>query len=321
MKDYLRLKKKTAKKISAIGVFIRSIKLEWLILIVLFGNLILFLFIFQIALQIRITRLFPTSADTVQIHQFPFFQERNDLIISARSAAVFEKESKVVVYKKNENFRFSPASSAKIMTALVALDMYSPDTALPVEDIQEVKGSKMNLFNGEWIYVIDLLYGLLLPSGNDAAYVLAQNVPGGVDEFISHMNQKAEELHLVNTHFDDPSGYNDKNFTTAYDLARLTSYVLENPVLRKIVATKSKVVYDTSFKIEHKLNNLNQLLSEEGVTGVKTGFTEEAGGVLVTSFVYKNKTFIVVVLKSEDRFSDTREIIAKIVKRVELLTY
>jgi len=161
----------------------------------------------------------------------------------------------------------------------------------------------------------------LLPSGNDAAFVLANNYPGGMIGFINAMNKKTAELKLLNTYFIDPAGYDDRNVSTVFDLARLASYGLENAQFRELVKTKNKVVFDESYKVEHQLENLNQLLYLKGVTGVKTGFTEEAGGVLVTSFERNGKTFITVVLKSEDRFWDSRELISKIIENVSFINY
>jgi len=135
------------------------------------------------------------------------------------------------------------------------------------------------------------------------------------------MNTKARELKLLNTNFIDAAGFEDDNYTTANDLARLASAALENSEFRKIVSTKKKIVYDTSGKIPHDLKNLNELLDVPGVYGVKTGFTDEAGGVLVTAIDVNKKTYIVVVLKSDDRFADTNDIIREVVKNIQLISF
>src|SRR3989304_12160 len=135
--------------------------------------------------------------------------------------------------------------------------------------------------------------GLLLPSGNDAAYIIASVYEGGESGFVARMNEKAKELNLVNTRFIDPSGYSDDNYTTAYDLARLASYALKNPRLATIVSTKNKTVTDVTGEIIHELSNLNELLGVAGVNGVKTGFTEEALGVLVSSVERDGRSYII----------------------------
>lgn len=281
--------------------------------------LLLCIVLFARVQQMRTIPL-PSSSDT-KVAVYPFLREGINPPLNAESVVVFERDSRVVVFEKNPHFRFSPASTVKLMTALVALEAYSPDTVLIADGVKKGDGSHMGLLPHENIHVLSLLYGLLLPSGNDAATVLASSYPGGVKEFVERMNQKAAELHLTSTHFIDASGYEDGNYTTAYDLALLTSYTLENPLLAQIVATKEKVVFDASQKIPHRLANLNKLLGHEGVLGVKTGFTHEAGEVLVTSYVHEGKTYIIVVLKSMDRFGDTQTIIEEVIHKIQLLRY
>lgn len=261
------------------------------------------------------------DANGYKVHSFPYFNETKQVYVDARSVVVMEKDSQVVVYRKNDLFRFSPASSTKIMTALIALENYDISSQFQVTNIKQIEGSVMNLVEGERMRVIDLLYGLLLSSGNDAASVLASYDTEGLDGFVRKMNKKVEELSLSNTHFVDPSGLENGNYTTAYDLTRLVANALTNKTFSEIVNTKSKTVTDVTGTRIHKLYNLNELLGEDGVNGVKTGYTEEAGGVLVTSLVYNNKTYIIVVLKSNDRFLDTKEVIFKIVKNIRLLSF
>jgi D-alanyl-D-alanine carboxypeptidase len=207
------------------------------------------------------------------------------------------------------------------MTALVALDTYFPSQILTVPSLDSVEGSSMGLFEDEKISVESLLYGLLLPSGNDAAFTLASNYPTGYEGFIKAMNSKAAELDLNNTHFVDPAGYDDANYTTAFDMARLGETVLEKSLLKKIVSTKNIQVTDNTGKIKHDLSNLNELLGFKGVDGIKTGFTEEAGGVLVTSLIHDGRRYIIVLFKSQDRFYDTRTIVESIIDSIRLITY
>lgn len=261
------------------------------------------------------------STQTSTIPSYPELQEFEHPEISARSSIVYDPESRVVVYGTNEYLRFTPASATKIMTALVSLETYENTTVLTAINPELVEGSKMNLYNGEQITVENVLYGLLLPSGNDAAYVLAQQYPGGLPSFVDEMNRKARELKLENTYFEDPSGFSDNNYTTSYDLARLAAYAMHNPKFRDIVGTRAITVYNTDYTVSHYLENLNELLYEEGINGVKTGFTNEAGGVLVTSIQSNGKSYIVVILKSNDRFYDTRQLIREIVQKVDVVNY
>lgn len=261
------------------------------------------------------------SLDSFKIREnvYPYFD--GDLNPNGKAIIVYEILSRVVVFGKNENLRFAPASTAKIMTAIIVLENYPLGSVLKAENVGRFEGSKMNLVESEEITVQNLLYGLLLPSGNDAAHVLAENFPGGETAFIKEMNNKAKELNLENTKFFDPAGFSDDNYTTAFDLARLAAFAMAKEEFKKVVATKQITVTDISGEITHELENLNELLALPGVNGIKTGFTNEAGGVLITSFVSGGENFITVVLKSNDRFFDTKEIISEIIKRVKLIFY
>lgn len=303
------------------AIFKKIISVENLIIIFFVISILIFFSIIFIFIQMQNFRLINNIGNNKDIADYPYIVDYNDPEISAKSAVVYEKDSRVAVYKKNETFRFSPASSAKIMTAVIVLENYDPNNVIQVGNVSSIEGSKMNLIEGERIKIINLLYGLLLSSGNDAAFVLSNNIKGGSDEFVRKMNKKAEEIKLQNTFFADASGYSDKNYTTASDLVKLALYALQNKIFSKIVSTKYKNVFDEENIIEHPLINLNELLGEPGVTGVKTGFTNEAGGVLITSIEHRGKTFVIVLLKSEDRFLDTRKIISSVVRKVDFIYY
>ncbi len=255
------------------------------------------------------------------VHLSVFSDSINTLNINSKAFIIYDPQARSVIAGKNEYFRFAPASSAKIMTATLVIENYPLDKVLTAEGVYSVDGSKMKLEEGEQITVKNLLYGLMLPSGNDAAYVLAQHYPGGIGAFINKMNEKAKSLAMDNTFFFDSDGYDDSNYTTAYDLARLGAFAMQNPTFAKIVSTKHIVVTDVSGKMVHNLSNLNELLGSNGVTGIKTGFTDEAGGVLVTSILSNKKTYIVVVLGSQDRFLDTESLIKNAVKRLHSVLY
>ncbi len=229
--------------------------------------------------------------------------------ISATGAIIMDADSKVVLYSKNPDIRSSTASTVKIMTALTALDSLQSSEVLTVYKASN-EGSVLGLIDGEKMTFENLLYAMLLPSANDAALVIAQNYVGGQEAFINGMNNKAKVLKLFNTHYSDPAGLADQgDYTTPFDLARLASFAMQNSEIRKIVGTKEKIISDVGGSHVYDLKNLNVLLGENGVNGVKTGYTEEAGQVLVTSKDEKGKTIIIVVMGSDDRFADTQKLL------------
>ncbi|MBI4065325.1 D-alanyl-D-alanine carboxypeptidase [Candidatus Gottesmanbacteria bacterium] len=230
--------------------------------------------------------------------------------ISATGVVILDVDSGVVLYRRNDDMELSPASTTKIMTALVALDTYKLDDIVTVRNLIN-NGQTMKLVSGERINVENLLYGTLIQSGNDAAYVLAENYPGGMEKFIEAMNQKAQRLHLTKTHFTNPVGYDDPNHKTSpMDLARLSQAALSNSVIAKMVAIPQITISDVTHTYFHALTNVNQLLGKvPGVGGIKTGWTEEAGENLVTLIERNYHKVIVVVLHSKDRFGETSKLI------------
>lgn len=229
--------------------------------------------------------------------------------ISSEGAIIMDADSKVVLYSKNPSLRFSSASTTKIMTALVALDYFKNEDILTVKQATD-EGSVLGLYEGEQMTFENLLYALLLPSANDAALTIAKNYKGGEIGFVSAMNDKAEKLLLYNTHYSDPAGLTDSgDYTTPFDLARLSSFALNYETFKKIVSTKEKIISDLSGETSYDLKNLNELLGQDGITGIKTGYTKEAGQVLVTSKLEKDKTIIIIVMGSQDRFLDTRKLL------------
>lgn len=228
--------------------------------------------------------------------------------ISAKGAIIMDAQSKVVLYEKNPTLRFSTASTAKIMTALTASDYFKQNDILTVIDAT-AEGSVLGLRKGQQFTFESLMFAMLLPSANDAALTISQNYPGGESAFINKMNEKASNLKLDNTHYSDSAGLEDSgDFTTPFDLARLAAFAVSNPEIKKVVGTKKTTIYDLSGN-SYALANLNKLLGVNGVNGVKTGFTEEAGQVLVTSKLEKGRTIIIVVMGSEDRFDDTSKLV------------
>lgn len=231
-------------------------------------------------------------------------------ILTAGSALVLDPISSVILYEKNTDQRFSPASTTKIMTALVALDNYDLDQILTVKTVER-NGRVMGLKEGERITVENLLYGLLVHSANDAALTLAENYPGGREMFIDTMNRMAKKLDMKNTHFENEIGFEqDNHCISSIDIARLAIYALNNPFFLQVVETKRILVRDVENKKSHQLENVNTLLGKiPGLYGVKTGWTENAGECLVAVTEREEHKIVTVVLKSEDRFRETESLI------------
>ena len=231
--------------------------------------------------------------------------------LSAKSVIVVDVDSKGVLLAKNPDWQLFPASTTKMMTALVVLEQYQLTDTITVSDLNGSIGQTMELEIGEQLTVESLLYGLLVQSGNDVAVVLAQNYPGGSEAFVERMNQKAEELHLNQTRFKNPSGVEAfEHVSTVHDLAILGAEVIKNPILARIVSTPKITVTDLSGEIEHDLTNINQLVGQvPGVLGVKTGWTENAGECLVTYVERNGRRIMIALLGSEDRFGETETLI------------
>jgi len=231
-------------------------------------------------------------------------------LISAHSAMVIDVESKVVLFQHNPDMKLLPASTTKVMTALVTLDTYSLDQIITITSVNG-EGQQMGLELGERITVENLLYGLLVQSGNDAATALAQNHPQGETGFITAMNQKAQDLNLLDTQFTNPAGFDDYNhYTTVHDLGLLAAAAMKNPTLSKIVSTIGITITDVDNTISHELETINQLLGQiPGLSGLKTGWTELAGECLITFTKRSNHKIITVILGSQDRFSDSQQLI------------
>lgn len=231
--------------------------------------------------------------------------------LSARAILVKDLATDTVLYEKQANIPLPVASTTKIMTALVASEYFQPNSVLTVRDSAGIIGAKVGLFKGENLSFRSLLYGMLLSSGNDAAYTIAENFPGGVLGFISAMNQKANELNLTNSHFDNPAGFdNPKHFSSARDLSIITQEALKNSQLTRIFATKETSIVSLDKKYNHQLHNLNKLLSEVGgVLGVKTGYTPASKENLITLVDRGGHQVLTLVLGSDDRFGETTKLI------------
>lgn len=218
--------------------------------------------------------------------------------INASAVLIMDAESGRVLYEKNARVRRSMASTTKIMTAIVAIENADLEEVVTVSKrAAQVNGSVINLRQGEELTLKDLLYGLMLQSGNDAAIAIAEHVGGSVEEFCEMMNRKAVSLGAANTHFTSPHGLDmPEHYTTAYELARITAYALKNPIFNELVSTKE------ANAANRYLYNTNELLGVyPGVDGVKTGYTGQAGRCLVTSATKNQMRIISVVLGSPTR--------------------
>jgi len=230
--------------------------------------------------------------------------------ISAAGIVVVDVDSHVYLYKRNDDMLLSPASTTKLLTALVALDVYKPEDVVIIGALS-VNGQSMGLVSGEKITVENLLYGSLIQSGNDAAMALAQYYPEGTEKFIDLMNKKAKILHMDQSHFTNPMGFDgSEHKVTPKDLSLLALAAIQNKIIAKMVAIPQITVSDVNHIYFHKLSNVNQLLGKiPGVGGIKTGWTEAAGENLITYVERDGRKIIFVVLHSKDRFGDTTKLI------------
>ena len=223
---------------------------------------------------------------------------------SSDAAVLIDAKSGAVLYSKNADKRLPMASTTKIMTALVVIENSHPEDIVKVSQTAAgVEGSSIYLEAGESISVNDLLYGLLLESGNDAATALAEGVFGSVENCCRVMNERAKSMGLVNTNFTNPHGLDDENhYTTAYELSLIAKSAMKNDLFRSIVGTKS---YVTSGENVRYFSNHNRLLkSFEGAVGVKTGYTSRSGRCLVSASSRGGEEYIAVTLNDRDDWND-----------------
>jgi D-alanyl-D-alanine carboxypeptidase (penicillin-binding protein 5/6) len=241
-----------------------------------------------------------------------------NLQLTATSAYAYDLQSATLLYEKNARSKLYPASTIKMLTALVAVDYYQLDKLLNVNLETEIIGNKINLQTGEQLRVKDLLSALLLASANDSAYVLANNYPGGVEAFVFAMNQKAKELQLTDSIFYNPAGLDENGqLSSARDLNILARELLKNNFLKELVATPYLEINSLNANNPeqilnfYQLFNTNQFLSTlGGVKGVKTGTTDLAGQVLVTLVERNNREILISLMNSQDRYADTEKLLA-----------
>ena len=233
--------------------------------------------------------------------------------IEGKAALVYDLTAKKVLYAKNPKEKLPMASLTKIMTAIVALENKKSDDRYIVSKQDLVGENSMGLSEGEVLPLKELLYGLILVSGNDAAETLAANYKDGRTAFIKAMNDKAKALGLSDTNFTNPTGLegDGKQYTTAYDLIVITEYALTKfPLFREVVSTFNYTIEQTdTHKAFYLENETNLLTSYPGVKGVKTGYTPEAGFCLVTYLDYEGHQIIGVILGSQNRREEMKELL------------
>ena len=251
-------------------------------------------------------------------------KEAENININSRYAVVYDRTSKTVIWGKDEAREVPMASTTKIMTAIVMLENVSnlKEEIVVCKKAAGIGGSRLGLKTNDKITYEDLLYGLLLCSGNDAATQIAISVGGSVEGFAELMNNKAKQMGLEHSHFVTPHGLDSsEHYTTAYELAIMADYALNIEEFAKIVSTKSYTV--TINGIPRTIGNTNELLGNlNGVYGVKTGFTNGAGRCLVTSVSRNGFDIIVVVLGADTkkfRTSDSIKLIEYTYKNYELV--
>jgi len=253
----------------------------------------------QIKVNIPTPDLYPVNTSKIQA---PY--------ISAPSAIVVDVNSKAVIFQKNPDLKLSPASTTKMLTALVAFEQYPLDKVASVSSPLRI-GQIMFLQENENITVLNLIKGLLINSANDAAYALAELDPNGIDGFMAKMNRQVDSYGLKDSYFLDPAGLsNNSHLSTVHDLAIIGAHLMENKILADMVSTKQETVTDISGTIIHDLNAINELLEKvDGLKGIKTGWTENAGECFVSYVERDNRRIITAVLGSYDRFGETVKLI------------
>jgi len=232
--------------------------------------------------------------------------------LTAKSAIVIEAATGKVLYEKDANSKRYPASTTKMMTLIVALEYGKlEDTVIVSKNAVETEGSSLGLDEGEKIKLSDLLYGMMLVSGNDATVAVAEHIAGSVDKFAQLMTKKAIEIGAQNTSFVNSSGLPDPDhYTTASDLAKIAAYGYKNPMFATIVNTKEKLIPWGARAYMRDLNNENRMLSlYDGSNGVKTGYTDIAGRCLVSAAKRDGVQLIAVVLDSEYMWNDSIDLL------------
>ncbi|MBR1926023.1 MAG: D-alanyl-D-alanine carboxypeptidase [Clostridia bacterium] len=240
------------------------------------------------------------------------FKDKIDYSCSAKSAVMIEASTKRIVYSKNAYEALPMASTTKIVTAITAIENCDDlDKIITIDkSCVGVSGTSIYLKEGEQISIRELLYGLMLRSGNDASVALAKEIGGSVENFCAMMNNLAKKVGAQDSNFKNPHGLDENgHHTTAYDLALITAYALENKDFAEIVKTKSIKICEGKENFRYLVNKNKLLNSLEGCIGVKTGFTDDAGRCLVSACERDNLRFVCVVFNCGPMFEESSDML------------
>ena len=240
---------------------------------------------------------------------------------TAKACVVFEATSGRLLYEKNKDVRLPEASTTKIMTALVAIENTNIDQQIVIpKQAVGIEGSSIYLREGERLTVKELLYGLMLRSGNDCAVALALHVGGSIENFAKMMNKKALSLGCKNTNFVNPHGLPDDNhYTSAYDLGLISCEAIKNPVFKQIVSAKDAIIPNDGYIYDRYLKNKNKILTLfDGANGIKTGYTKKAGRCFVGSAYRNGMQLVVVLLNCAPMFEESMQIMSDHFEQYEM---
>lgn len=233
--------------------------------------------------------------------------------VNSEAAILIDGKTGYVLYKKNENKRMYPASITKIVTGILAIEQGNLNDIVTVsKKARSVEGTRVYLVEGEQIKMEELVYGLLMNSGNDAAIAIAEHMDGSVEKFAERMNKFVLSVGATGTHFTNPHGLFDPNhYTTASDMAKIAAYAMQNPKFREVVGTKKRAWNGQEWKTT--LINHHKLLGNyPGATGIKNGYVDESRHTLVSSAERDGTEFISVVLKAQSswgQYEDTMRLL------------
>ncbi len=240
------------------------------------------------------------------------YAEDVQIDISASSAVLLVSGSNEVLFEKSAYEKRPMASTTKIMSSIIAIESGRLDEEITVtQEMTAVEGTSMGLLPNDRVSVSELVYGMLLSSGNDAANATAITIAGSTDAFVSMMNDKAKQIGMLSTHFATPSGLDaDDHYSTAYDMALLGSYAIENEQFLEICSSSSAVVDYGNPPYKRRLTNHNKLLKiYDGAIGIKTGFTKKSGRCLVSAAERDGVTLICVTLNDADDWNDHKKLL------------
>lgn len=241
------------------------------------------------------------------------FENHGKLRVDAHNAIAIDAETREVLFEQKGYEVVPMASTTKILTSLVAISYGDLDRKVTIsKNSASVRGSTVGYRAGEEIAMRELLFGLMFKSGNDAAIAIAEDIGGSVENFANIMNDFARSFGLLNSHFESPHGLDSaKHYSSAYDLAILTSKAMENEIFREICGEKT--ISKEKYNFTRDYNNINKILWQiPGANGVKTGYTGQAGKCLVSSVNHNGKNIIMVVLNCTDRWNQTARIFKEV---------